>query len=113
MRKLTLTVAACLLALQINIFVGSPSFAAVNPIEHDPGYPTLSSRVSNVLKIFSVLNDRMADHPLLEKAKEKVFSLSDQHTQLIASLSDQVAKERNSTSGEIAFLLLTALIILL
>jgi len=108
-----LIIGVCLLAFQINIFIGKPSFAAVYTIEQDPRNATLSARTSNVLKILSVLDNRMTDQPLLEKAKGKVFTLSDQHTRLIASLSDQVAKERSSTSGDIAFLLLTALIILL
>ena len=113
MKKLLLIMAACLLPLQINILVWRPSFAAVHTIEQDPGSSTLSARASNVLKIISVLDHRMTDQPLLEKAKEKVFTLSDRHTRLIASLSDQVVKERNSTTGDIAFLLLTALIVLL
>ena len=113
MKKLMLIIAVCLLSLQINIFAGRPSFAAVHTAEQDPGDLTLSARASNVLKIISVLDHRMTDQPLLEKAKEKVFTLSDQHARLIASLSDRVVKERNSTTGDVAFLLLTALIILL
>ena len=113
MKKLMLIIVVCFLALQVNIFVGGASFAAVNTIESDPGQSAISSRASNVLKIISVLDHRMTDQPLLEKAKEKVFTLSDRHTRLIASLSDQVVKERNSTTGDIAFLLLTALIVLL
>ncbi|OGP78471.1 MAG: hypothetical protein A2V86_17255 [Deltaproteobacteria bacterium RBG_16_49_23] len=113
MKKLMLIIVICLLALQINIFVGRPSFAAVNIIEQDPGNSTISARASNVLKILSVLENRIGDQPLIEKAKDKLSTLTDRQTLLIASLSDQVVKERNSTSGDIAFLLIAALIILL
>ncbi len=108
-----LIIVVCLLALQVNIFVGRPSFAAVDTIEHGPGYSTISSRASNILKILSVLENRIGDQPLIEKAKDKLSTLTDRQTLLIASLSDRVEKERNPASGDIAFLLITALIILL
>ncbi len=102
-----------LVVLQIIILIKGPSLAAVNAIESDPEQPAISSRASNVLKILSVLENRMVDHTSLEKAKDKLFRLSDNQTKLIASLSDQVVKERNPISGDVAFLLMTALIILL
>ena len=108
-----LIIVVCLLALQVNIFVGGASFAAVNTIESDPGQSAISSRASNVLKILSVLENRIGDQPLIEKAKDKLSTLTDRQTLLIASLSDQVVKERNPISGDVAFLLMTALIILL
>ncbi len=113
MKKLILTTVMYLLALQIIVFAGGPSFAAVHTVESDRGRSAMSSRASDVHKILSVLDDRMTEQPLLEKAKDKVFTLSDQHTRLIASLAEQAVKERNSTSGDIAFLFITALIILL
>jgi hypothetical protein len=112
-KKFMRTAVICLVVLQIIIFIKGPSLAAVNAIESDPEQPAISSRASNVLKILSVLENRMVDHPSLEKAKDKLFRLSDNQTKLIASLSDQVVKERNPISGDVAFLLMTALIILL
>jgi hypothetical protein len=103
----------CLLILPINSFVERSSFAAVT--DHHPNLDDsiLSTRGTKVLKILSVLDNRIADPSLLEKAKNKIFSLSDRQIHLIASLSDQVMKERNSIGGDITFLLLTALIICL
>jgi hypothetical protein len=49
----------------------------------------------------------------LERTKEKLFTLSDKQARLIASLSDQVNQEGNTTAASIAFLLMTVLITLL
>jgi len=67
----------------------------------------------DTLKILSVLENRMVDQPLLEKTKDKLFTLSDGQTRLIASLSERVAREGNTTAGDIGFLLITVLITLL
>lgn len=112
-KKLIQTTVIYLLTLQIMMSAGSVSLAAVQTMDSDRGRSIISSHASDVLKIISVLEERVADQLLLEKAKGKVFTLGDQHTRLIASLADQAVKERNSSSGDIAFLLIAALIILL
>lgn len=73
----------------------------------------LSNHRANVLKILSVLENKIGDQQLLQRAKDKLLTLGDRQTQLIASLSDRVAKEGNTTGSDIAFLLMTALITLL
>lgn len=114
MKKLLFIMMVCLLTLQMNFLTeGRLSFAAVNTSERAPNDSIRYARGPNVHKIISALEDRMSDQPLLEKVKHKVFTLSDQHTRVIASLSEHVVQERKSTSGDIAFLLLTTLIILL
>jgi hypothetical protein len=49
----------------------------------------------------------------LGKTKKKLITLSDGKTRLLASLSDRVAEERDTTGSDIAFLLMTVLITLL
>lgn len=71
----------------------------------------ISTHRANVLKILSVLENKMRDQQLLEKAKDKLFTLSDRQTRLIASLSDRIANEGNTAGADIAFLLITALIV--
>jgi hypothetical protein len=55
----------------------------------------------------------MEDQQLLGKTKEKLLSLSDRETRLIASLADRVTQGGNTTGSNVAFLLMTALITLL
>ncbi len=66
-----------------------------------------------MIKILSILENKIGDHQLLQKAKDKLLTLGDRQTQLIAILSDRVAKEENTVGSDIAFLLMTALITLL
>src|SRR5512139_1790158 len=61
---------------------------------------------SDMFKILSVLENRIEDQQLLEKAKYKLSVLGDRQTQLIASLSDRVTQGGNTTGSDIAFLLM-------
>ncbi len=69
-------------------------------------------RETDVIKILSVLEKKIGDQKSLEKAKEKLFALRDSQFYLIASLSEQIAREGDKPGVDIAFLLITALIIL-
>ena len=69
-------------------------------------------RNADRLKILSVLENRMGSQKSFEKVKDKLSNLSDGKTRLIASLSDLVVNEGNRAGADIAFLLLTALIVL-
>lgn len=102
-----------LVIFQIAVFLLGATAATSRTI--DPNFDDLyvSNHRFNVHKILSVLENRTGDQKLLEKAKIKLFTLSDGQTRLIASLSDWVTKEGNATGSDIAFLLMTALITLL
>jgi hypothetical protein len=75
--------------------------------------PFVSKHRGNLTKILTVLESRVGDPQLLGKTKKKLTTLSDGKTRLIATLSDRVVEERNTTSSDIAFLLMTVLITLL
>jgi hypothetical protein len=79
----------------------------------NPGSQPVLGREANVLRILTVLENKIEDRQLLEKTKEKLLALSDGQARLIASLSDRVTKEENSAGASIAFLLMTVLITLL
>ena len=66
----------------------------------------------DTLKILSVLENKMRDRKLLEKVRDKLNTLDDRQTRLIASLSDRIAYEEKTAGADIAFLLITVLIIL-
>jgi len=102
-----------LVILQLAIFLLITTIAASGATGPSSNEQYTSDRRTNVLKILSVLENKIGDQQLLQRAKEKLFTLGDRQTQLIASLSDRVAKEKNTTGSDIAFLLMTALITLL
>ena len=49
---------------------------------------------------------------MLERAREKLFTLKEPQFSLIASLSEQIMKEEGQPGVDIAFLLITILIVL-
>jgi len=69
-------------------------------------------RGTDVIKVLWVLEKKIGNQKSLEKAKEKLFTLKDSEFFLVTSLSEQIEKEGDKPGVDIAFLLITALIIL-
>lgn len=69
-------------------------------------------READVQKILCVLEKRIGDQKLLEKTKGKLVTLERSELDLITSLSEQMTKEGERPGVDLAFLLITALIIL-
>jgi len=66
---------------------------------------------SEISRILSVIERRVGDKTLLKKIAAKLPALSDDRLQMIASLSERIAAEDHGAKTDIAFLLLTTLII--
>jgi hypothetical protein len=113
LKRFVRPIATWLVILQIIIFFLDISTAASRAITPNSGDRYVFDRRANVLKILLVLEDKMGDQQLLERAKDKLFTLSEGQIRLIASLCDRVVKEGNKTAGDISFLLITVLITLL
>jgi len=91
----------------------SPSFGGTaDPKLGDPHPYTFLTREADMSKIFSVLENRVGNQKLIEKAKDRLFTFSDAQTRLMADLADRITHQGNTAGGDIAFLLITALIIL-
>ena len=75
--------------------------------------PSVTGSSADVSRILSVLENRIGDRQLLERTKGKLLTLDHGQIRLIASLSDRVLKDGNTTGSEIAFLLMTVLITLI
>jgi hypothetical protein len=69
-------------------------------------------RETDMTKILSVLEKKVDDQKMLERAREKLFTLQEPQFSLIASLSEQIVKEGDQPGVDIAFLLITILIVL-
>jgi hypothetical protein len=65
-----------------------------------------------VHRILPVLEYKIGDRNLLKKSKEKVFSMNSRELHLVAALCDKISDKEQTVSSDIAFLLVTALIVL-
>ena len=65
-----------------------------------------------MLKILPVLEGKIENRKLLEKSKEKLFAMNSRELHLVASLCEKISDEGQTVSSDIAFLLVTALIVL-
>lgn len=71
--------------------------------------PALSEEM---LKILPVLEDKIEDKKLLEKSKEKILAMNSSELHLVAALCEKISDEGQTVSSDIAFMLVTALIVL-
>lgn len=69
------------------------------------------ARSSEMIKILSVIEKRVENEALLKKIADKLTDMSNDRFQTIASLSERIAAEEHGTKTDIAFLLLTTLIV--
>ena len=65
----------------------------------------------DIFKVLSVLERRTGDQRLLEKARYKLVEMSERRIRLAASLSERIIDEGPGAETDIAFLLLTTLIV--
>lgn len=104
-------VAVWLILLQMVICLLNTTVAMSGTTDFNKRDPYEFHREVDRLKILFVLENKMGNKKLLEKAKDKLVTLDDRQTRLISSLSDRIAQEGNTMGADIAFLLMTALII--
>jgi len=101
------------LLLSAFLLLVNPCLAAGRPgragLQEFPGVPGAQAEISKVLE---VLESRMEDHKLLETAKKKLLTLNHHQTRLLSSLCDRIASEGETAGSDVAFLLITILIVL-
>jgi hypothetical protein len=100
-------VIVCILAIaSAAVLFGYQSAGAFNS-----GYAEISDK-NAVLKVVSVLAIRSPGGKVLGKAVEKLSTMNDRDLWLISSLCDRISADRGTAGSDIAFLLITALIVL-
>lgn len=72
---------------------------------------SLIGHTSEMFKVLSVLKKRVGDERLLKKIEDKLPALSDDRLRMMVSLSERIAADNHGAKTDIAFLLLTTLII--
>ena len=103
----------CASVLMVLALSGALSFAAAGIVGSGTGdqYTGITQK-QDVLAIVTVLEDRIGDDRLLQKAEEKLSTMSGQEIRLMASLCERIPAESITASADVAFLLITVLIIL-
>lgn len=66
---------------------------------------------AELFKVLSFIEKRVKDRKLITKIKDKLPTLDEPRLRIIVSLSDYIADESGGVKTEIAFLLLTTLIV--
>lgn len=94
-------------------FLGESAMAATAKTGSKRGNPhTALRRDADTVRILSSLEGKIGGEKLLEKVKDKLSALDDAQVRLLASLSERMANHGSAAGADLAFLLLTALIIL-
>lgn len=95
------------------IFLGHESFAADTSRKYQvvAGSDDKVYLKDDISKILSVLEKKTGDRKLVEKAKGKLFTLSEGEILLISSLCERISRDSHSAGADIAFLLITTLIV--
>jgi hypothetical protein len=65
-----------------------------------------------ISKILSVLEIRSSDRKIIDKAAEKLSAMNQRDIQLISSLCDRISADGDTAGANIAFSLITAMIVL-
>lgn len=91
-------------------------YAGATPVLGAPSTQTPMVRQADhngeISKILPVLEEKIHDRKLLEKSKEKIYSMGASEVGLVAALCEKISDEGETVSSDIAFFLVTALIVL-
>jgi hypothetical protein len=97
--------------LLISFLAGPPTvFGAIGSVNvgKSPVPPGRGEEISMILK---VLENKMGNQKIPQKALDKLLSLSDEQLGLIASLSERIADNTRTVGADVAFLLITAILV--
>jgi hypothetical protein len=96
--------------LLLLLWQSSGVFAASTGIPAETRRAELSGR--DIPKIMSVLESRRLDKRVLEKAAGKMSDMNDRKLRLMSSLCDRISADTGTPAADLAYSLLTALIVL-
>jgi hypothetical protein len=97
--------------LLISFLAGPPRvFGAIGSVivTKSPVPPCRGEDISMILK---VLESKMGNQKIPQKALDKLVSLSDEQFGLISSLSERIADNTQTVGADVAFLLITAILV--
>jgi hypothetical protein len=112
-KKITKSTIIAFWLLPVSLFMVSPNLADARPVQ--AGAQELSKTIgaqAEISKVLGVLESRVEDYDLLETAKRKFLTLDHHKTRLLSSLCDRIVSDGHTAGSDVAFLLMTILIVL-
>jgi hypothetical protein len=106
MKRGALLAAILLLAGGPSVPFGAVPFSAESKFYEEP------ARKDETSRILPVLEERIGDPDILEKTKDKLFTLDAEEILLISSLCDRISSGERTARADVAFSLVTTLIVL-
>jgi len=95
----------------LSIGSASASFGYQPAVAIHSGYVEIIDP-DTISKILSVLEIRSSDRKIIDKAAEKLSAMNKRDIQLISSLCDRISAHGGAAGADIAFSLITAMIVL-
>ncbi len=93
-------------------FIGESTLAVGGtPLLRLEDVPYAASSKTDAAKILSILQRKLGNREVTDSVKERLLTMDLQQTRLIASLSEFMSNHSETVGADIAFLLITALII--
>jgi len=110
------TKAMLLRAVLLCSFIFGSASASVAFTSAHPGLSRPADSGSNDvvtrIKILSVLESRTMDRTILDKAADKLSTMEGRRLRILSSLSDRISEDSDAAGADIAFSLMTVLIVL-
>ncbi len=72
---------------------------------------TFGPAYSRVLKVISLLEKKTDDPKVIDRLRRKISALGEKRLQMVSSLSDRILSKGHTAEADVAFLLVTALIV--
>jgi hypothetical protein len=95
----------------ITIWCG-PSVAVAAVSDTRPGGVSPSDREADLSKVLTVFEDKVEDPQVQPKVEAKLVTLKDEQIHLLASLAEKADRSDHAAGADVAFLLITVLIVL-
>ena len=113
LKRLTARITMCVAAL-LSIFLICSSSSVSASVDYKGPYSPIDEihKKSDVSTVMSVLKTKTDDQKLLDKAREKLSAMNDKELRLLVSLCDRIRSKGDTAGADIAFCLITTMLIL-
>jgi|SRR3990172_7337296 len=109
---LLLSIVLCFIVFEGSSRASLPGGVNVTPVRLDHERQSRMSDGRDLGKIIKILESRARNHQLPEKAIEKLADMKDDDIRLVSSLCDRISDAGDAAGADLAFILVTALIVI-
>jgi hypothetical protein len=109
-KRMMLSMTLLMIFAVFAVKLAMPASGILQPKGVNPSYRM--NRGGDPYKILEVLEKKMGGKKISEKVRDKLFTLNEAQTRLVVSLCDRIVDDGRTTGGDIAYFLITAMIVL-